>query len=277
MKALKKIDNFSGVEDVERWIGKFELAIDIDGKKDKEAQILCMFLNDSAYDVYNNLSDEDKQDAAAIKGALRNAFGLRRIDAWKAALSKRVCIGESLDVAGDEIKKFFKIVCEGGDASDYVPGVLLLDSLPVNIREQVVLQIGNDVTYSNVLSAAKKIWPGKVESGACIGGLNAQIGYHQRNIPSPRKIDPRRIEDASNSAEFPRRSTLPRCSGCKRVGHVRRDCKTLCYKCHQIGHVIRDCTSAVSLNGSEGATSTESVVPQSAQNLEPRPSRMERF
>ena len=36
MKALKKITNFSGNEDVERWIDRFELAIDIDEKKGKE-------------------------------------------------------------------------------------------------------------------------------------------------------------------------------------------------------------------------------------------------
>lgn len=253
MKALKRINNFTGEEDVERWIGKFELAIEIDGKEDKEAQVLCMFLADSAYDVYSNLSDADKRDAAAIKAALRNAFGLRRIDAWRVVLGKKICIGESLDVAGEEIRKNFKIVCEGGSAAEYIPGVLLLSSLPVNIREQVVLQIGNELTYSNVLGAAKKIWPGRTDNSVC-AGLNFQ----------PKAFE---MSDC-NASNFPRRSPPPRCSGCKRIGHIKRDCNTVCYKCKQIGHTSRNCcSSAVPLNGVEGTTPAESVVPHSEQSL----------
>ena len=107
MKALKKLNNFTSDEDVERWLGKFDLAIKIDGKEDVEAQVLCMFLNESAFDVYNNLPLEARQDAVAIKATLRNAFGMRRIDAWKTALGRKIHIGESLDVAGDKIKKIF--------------------------------------------------------------------------------------------------------------------------------------------------------------------------
>lgn len=35
MKALKKMGNFTGLEDVERWIDRFELAIEIDEQQDK--------------------------------------------------------------------------------------------------------------------------------------------------------------------------------------------------------------------------------------------------
>ena len=242
---------------MERWIGKFELAIDIDEMGSKEAQVLSMHLSDDAFDVFNNLSVSDKKDAAAIKSALRNAFGLKRIDAWRAAISKKICVGESLDVAGEEIKKFFKIACEGGSAADYITGMILLDCLPTRIREQVSLMVGNDLTYSDVLSAAKRIWPGKVENSVCAGFNSPQnTGNVERNT-------------MNSSRRFP----PPRCIGCKRLGHLKRDCKTVCYRCHQVGHVSRDC-SAVSLNCAEGTTITNTVVPQSDFNTlqqQPRP------
>ena len=236
---------------MERWIGKFELAIEIDEMDSKEAQVLSMYLSESAFDVYNNLSYSDKQDAAAIKSGLRKAFGMKRIDAWRAAISKKNCVGESLDVAGEEIKKWFKIVCEGGSATDYITGMILLDCLPIRIREQVSLMVGNDLAYSDVLSAAKRIWPGKVENSMCVcAGFN-----FQQNTDNVER----------NTTNFPRRFPPPRCIGCKRLGHLKRDCKTVCYRCHQVGHVSRDC-SAVSLNSAEGTTITNTVVPQSDLN-----------
>lgn len=267
MKALKKITNFNGEDDVERWIGKFELAIELDGKEDKESQILCMFLSDAAYDVFNNLSENEKGDASAIKGALRNAFGLRRIDAWRAALSKKIHVGDSLDVAGDEIKKFFKVVCEGGAACDYVTGVILLDSLPTNIREQVMLQIGNDLHYSNVLHTAKKIWPTRSESGACAG---FQAQSTQNNSGGLNSGSFKRGEIIPNSSDAQKRF-LPRCIGCKRIGHIRRDCRTVCHKCNQIGHVARDCAAAVPLNLVQGATANPAVPHQTLDSLQQRP------
>ena len=239
---------------MERWIGKFELAIEIDEKEDKEAQVLCMFLDDAAYDVYNNLPPMHRQDATAIKAALRNAFGMRRIDAWKAALGKRVHVGEPLDVAGDEIKKYYSIICQGSNAADLIPGVLLLDSLPVNIREQVTFQVGNDLTYLNVLEAAKKIWPSRTESGAC-AGLRMEVK--------------RSTTEDIHETKIPRRLPPPRCVSCKRIGHIRQNCRTICFKCNEIGHISKNCT-AVPLNGVEGATLKSTVVPhphpQAAQN-----------
>ena len=64
MRAIKKINNFIGEEDVERWIGRFDFAIAIDGicEKDplKEAQVIAMFLEGDAYDCWKNLSATDK-------------------------------------------------------------------------------------------------------------------------------------------------------------------------------------------------------------------------
>lgn len=49
--------------------------------------------------------DEDAK--RALKTILRHGFRMCRIDVWKPVLGKKtVHVGESLDVAGDEIRKY---------------------------------------------------------------------------------------------------------------------------------------------------------------------------
>ena len=81
MKALKKVEPFDGSGDVERWIDRIEMAIEIDEKESKEAVILSMNLSGNAYDTWKGLPDEDKKDAKKIKQALRRVYGLRSTNA----------------------------------------------------------------------------------------------------------------------------------------------------------------------------------------------------
>ena len=46
----------------------------------------------------------------------------------------------------DAVKKYLKIVCEGGPTAEYFTEVFLLNALPSKIQEQVTLQIGIDLT-----------------------------------------------------------------------------------------------------------------------------------
>ena len=131
MKAMKKIENFSGDVDVERWIDRFELAVKIDDLKKREAQVLSMHLSGAAYDTWKNLRSDQKEDATEIKTALRNAYGLRRSDAWHSALSTKAVMGESLDVVGEKIRKLVRVASSGAnDSMSYISGLILLDSLP---------------------------------------------------------------------------------------------------------------------------------------------------
>ena len=46
---MKKVGNYNGEDDVERWIDRFELAVEID-ITEREAQYLSMLLEGPAYD-----------------------------------------------------------------------------------------------------------------------------------------------------------------------------------------------------------------------------------
>ena len=241
MKALKKISNFTGLEDVERWIDRFELAVEVDELADKEGRILPMHLSDAAYDTWKNLPTEDKYKAEAIKTALRNAFGLRRADAWKQALTMRAVAGDSLDVIAESIRKLVNVASAGGDPIDYVHGLILLDSLPKSVRDQVVLHLGENLTFDEVLTAAKKIWPNKPELSACVGATKNE-STKQRSV---------------------------RCFGCDRLGHMRQECRVVCFRCGRKGHIMSRCT-AVPLNANLGVTS-QTVAPRQLNDVMQRP------
>ena len=225
MKALKKIEDFTGTEDVERWIDRFEFAVEIDEVKNKEAEIISMYLRGPAYDTWKGLTTEAKKDAARIKQALRRVYGMKRRDAWHAALSHKLINGENLDVAGEEIRKFVKIAVSGTDPVDTVSALLLLDSLPNNVRDQVILQLDVEekLVYREVLSLAKKMWHGP----------------SQQHLGSYGKTDTTKQRK--------------QCDCCNRFGHERAECMIRCFACGRRGHKRPECLSKPPLNGRGGS------------------------
>ena len=264
------IEKYSGEDDVERWIDRFQLAVEIDELSSKEAQLLSMLLCDEAYDVWKNLSADDKKDASKIKTALRKAFGLSRVNAWRELQSKRVYAGESLDTFGEQIKKLLKVSCDGKDPLEYVSGLLLMEALPVNIKENVLLQLGeDDITYSRVLTTAKKIWPSRLtcnknSSYAAVNvqesGASACAGVDIQNRESATLTQGKGSDFQEGTSRF-QRPMAPRCRGCKRFGHLQRECRVICHRCNERGHMKYDCPSAVPLNAGEGVTKS-SVTPR---------------
>ena len=67
------------------------------------------------------------------------------------------------------------MVVTGNDPMQYMAGLLLLEALPVDIKDKVLLQLGeNDVTYSQILETAKKIWPHRMNRGNSFAAVNMQ-------------------------------------------------------------------------------------------------------
>ena len=49
----------------------------------------------------------------------------------------------------------------------------------------------------------------------------------------------------------------PRCYGCNRAGHVRRDCQVRCFLCNELGHMRRNCPNQIQGNGQGGQFKSE--------------------
>ena len=69
--ATKKVESFTGREDVKKFITKCDLHCNIKGYDgEKKAAFIAGRLEERAFDVYMALSDEDKKDPEKIKTAL---------------------------------------------------------------------------------------------------------------------------------------------------------------------------------------------------------------
>lgn len=251
MKALKRIQLFDGSSDVERWINRIELAIEIDGKEDKAAQIISMNLGGPAYDTWMGLTAEERKDPESIKAALRRVYGLRVTDAWQSALASKIMLGENLDVAGERIVKFVRIATADADPVDRIDALMFFFNLPSNIREQVSMKLGDKFTYREVLSCAKTIWP---------SNANAVIAGGFQNVRNYRSH-----QDSSGSSWQNSDRESKRCSCCSRVGHLINECRVRCFSCGKQGHMKRNCQSAVPLNARVGASDQVDAPEREAQ------------
>ena len=73
--ATKKVESFTGREDVKKFITKCDLHCNIKGYDgEKKAAFIAGRLEEPAFDVYMALSDEDKKDPEKIKTALLGSF-----------------------------------------------------------------------------------------------------------------------------------------------------------------------------------------------------------
>lgn len=237
MKAMKRIEAYDGTSDVERWINRFELAVKLDGLTDREADVLSMYVDGSAYDTWHRLTDEAKSDPSIIKSELRKVYGMRRTEAWQSALSRRIMIGENLDVAGEEILRLLSTATSEANTYDRVAGLILLNALPSNVREQVSLNLGDQFTYDDVISCANKIWP---SANKGVVAISSAKSMQTKIMPQMGKV---------------------RCHCCNREGHIRRDCRLRCFRCGRQGHKSNECNSAVPLNAEKG-TAEEVPVPE---------------
>ena len=103
---LRLIPEFNGDEkgSVLEWIEKLELVCLLRGFSSLE-KIIPLRLGGNAFAVYQQLPPTNKLNVAAIKRALIGAFGVDKFVAYELFNSRKLKLGESVDVYLAELRK----------------------------------------------------------------------------------------------------------------------------------------------------------------------------
>ena len=241
LNALKRIPDFSGDDDVEKWIDRVESAIRIDGvPEENRADVIIMRLDGPARMTWKAMPADQQLNFSSIKARLRETYGMRRYEAW-TKIHGTIDPTESLDSTWERIKSLVSVAASGNDPIGHISACIFLSQMAPEIRDKILLHCGQSYDPQRVLDSAKSI---------SIRNTNSDVALA--------------IPCASNTPAIRQNQSNFRCERCERHGHVAKDYRAsyplstnrdsrTCYQCGKGGHIARNCPNG----GGSGSASTE--------------------
>ncbi len=262
MKIVDVVTKFKGErgEDIEQWLDRLAVAVELTSLKTSQAErteemvkMLPLFLEDSAYATWKQLSEEERSDFEIVKRELRRVYGKSKSAAWQELKALQLLPGDSVDVLADEAKKLLGVVIGGDTPHEELVSVAVIDALPPHVADQVRMQHGETMDLSKVVSCAKSLLTDQNDTSR----NHFTVAYA---ASKPGQTD-QPIKKAG-SFDTTSKPTGRRCYGCHRIGHLRRNCSTTCFQCGRKGHLKSECRAASRGNGSVWEGSAGSCYPR---------------
>ena len=218
---------------------------------DDLAAALPMFLEGPVYDVYSQLSVEDKKSPTQLKKQLKAAFGVAPAQAFAMFKTRILVSDEAPDAFLAELCRLARTVCADGDEDTVNQFVVcqFVDGLPEPTRSQLrALKSGGRVGTDD--SAKSMLQQQSLDTASNFLGQASGVGRgeNSRNRPSGVGGPPANQTDR----KVVHQAAEPRCYGCNRAGHIRRDCQVRCFLCNELGHVRRNWPNQIQGNDQRG-------------------------
>ena len=258
LKIVDVVPKFSGDDaaDLEQWLDRFQTSVKVATQESDAAKLsqLCasvipLVLTGSAYSTWKRVTAQD--DLQEIKAALRSAYGLTIIDADRELKGLRLLPGGNVDALAVRAQELLQIISRGKDVPEQFVSLAVLNAIPMRIADEVRLRHGKELELTAVVDCAKSLWRNYEAETPLTMALAATTGNRDVRSPPYASAQPQ--------------ATAVRCYGCRRTGHIRRDCPVQCFNCGERGHFRRDCPKATmatsSGNASAGAATPGQATP----------------
>ena len=108
LKITDVLSRFGKESDVSIWISQAHLAKDL-LKLEDLAVIIPLFLDGSAFAIYDQLSAEDKKSSDRIEAALKTAIAVDKFNAYEEFRTRMWKPGETVDVFLSDLKRLSKL------------------------------------------------------------------------------------------------------------------------------------------------------------------------
>jgi hypothetical protein len=232
--------------DFSEWLRKFEV-IGVLQKWPKLEEVIPLFLDGSAFNIYDQMLEADKKDYDKVKAALLGTFSLRPSEAYEAFVHRKLGTGEQVEVLLADLKRLAVLVgytqTDLPQADPFIRGQFLR-ALPDEVSRQVSSSIKvSTMTLVELCTLAKQV---ASELNASRDG--ALVGAMVHGTRSASAVAPR----TGNSGGV--------CYRCSKAGHVAKNCRAVtpvvaqkgrarCFRCNQEGHFAARCEAAMPFEG----------------------------
>ena len=217
------------------WCERLELVAKLQGIKETE-KFLPLFLQEAAFSVYKELSNEAKGDYEELKKQLAAAFGVTGVHAYEKFRERSLHPGESVDAYFADLKRLLTAV-GASPLSESLLRAAYVAGLPGRCKSQVLMLSQLDTMDMDTLLAKTRTLLSVAQEGAC-----EQRHEHRCEQGAAGSARGREIR----SAQVTRGPSKGVCFNCGKPGHMMKDCwqrraTPTCTICKRQGHLSRDC------------------------------------
>jgi len=229
VKFADLIRQYDGTGDFLEWLEKLELVAALQNVADLE-KFLPLFLSSGAFAVYKSLTDVAKKDYRAVKAALTKAFSASPLKAYEQLVSRRLAIGESVDVYLADLTRLAKLVAKVDE--DWLKCAFVF-GLPEEMKSQ--MHVACSLMAMSLAEVVEKARSLEASREACCVVAAKETSHRVERGGG-------RVSGRGNRA----------CYNCGEDGHVSRLCPNrkgggagevrFCYVCGASGHMAAACS-----------------------------------